>query len=80
MTNGYKPYHPLTLWLYLWLKAAESRNYEALKEDDDFKVLVQQYAQVIAITKGFYEDILVNTKDLIDDLELEIERLEWIKS
>jgi len=58
------------------LKAAEPRNYEALKEDDDFKVLAQQNAHVIAGTKGSYEDILVNTKDLIDDLELEIERLQ----
>jgi hypothetical protein len=46
-------------------------NYEQLKEDDDFKVLVQQHADIIGLTGGEYKDIIVGTKRLIDDMELE---------
>jgi hypothetical protein len=51
------------------------RNYEELKDDDDFKVLVQQNAYIIYLTIDYYEDILDGLKHLIDDLEHEIERL-----
>ena len=57
------------------LDTAVPRNYEQLKEDDDFKVLVQQNAYIIGITGRFYKGILVEAKRLIDDLELEIKRL-----
>jgi hypothetical protein len=46
-------------------------NYEQLKEDDDFKVLVQQHTHIIGLTGGEYKDIIVGTKRLIDDMELE---------
>ena len=58
----------------IW-KRAIPRNYEELKDDDDFKVLVQQNAWMINFTMGYYEDILDDLKHLIDDLEHEIERL-----
>ena len=57
------------------LNSAVPRNYEELKEDDDFKVLVQQNGYVIDLTRGFYENIMDNVTGLIHDLELEIGRL-----
>jgi len=57
------------------MKGAVPRNYKQLKEDDDFKVLVQQNAHLIGLTGGLYENIFDETKQLIDDLELEINRL-----
>jgi hypothetical protein len=56
-------------------KTAVPRNYEELKDDDDFKVLVQQNAHIIDGTLGLNENILDQVKRLIDDLEHEIERL-----
>jgi hypothetical protein len=58
----------------IWNRAIP-RNYEELKKDDDFKVLVQQNAYIIYLTIDYYEDILDGLKHLIDDLEHEIERL-----
>ena len=57
------------------LNRAVPRNYEQLKEDDEFKVLVQQNAYIIGVTGGMYKNILEEAKKLIDDLELEIKRL-----
>ena len=57
------------------MNRAVPRNYEGLKGDDDFKVLVQQNAYLINLTLGVYENILEYIKRLIDDLEGEIERL-----
>ena len=57
------------------LKTAVPRNYEELKDDDDFKVLVQQNASIINFTMGVNENILDQVKRLINDLEHEIERL-----
>ena len=51
------------------------RNYEELKEDDDFNVLVQQNAHMIDKTLGFNENILDDIILLIEELEHEIERL-----
>jgi hypothetical protein len=50
-------------------------NYEELKGDEDFKVLVQQNAYVINLTLGLYDGIVEDSKRLIDELESEIERL-----
>ena len=57
------------------MNRAVPRNYEGLKGDDDFKVLVQQNAYLINLTLGGYENMLEDTKHLIGDLESEIERL-----
>ena len=57
------------------LNRAVPRNYEQLKEDDEFKVLVQQNAYIIGVTGGMYKDILEEANKLIDDLELEINKL-----
>ncbi len=57
------------------MNRAVPRNYEELKTDDDFKVLVQQNAYVINATLGMYNRILEDSIRLIDELEREIERL-----
>ncbi|UCE95121.1 MAG: hypothetical protein JSV73_01235 [Flavobacteriaceae bacterium] len=57
------------------LNSAQPRNYEALKSDDDFKILVQQNAYTIKITLNFYNEIVDETKKLIDDIEIEIQKL-----
>ena len=57
------------------LDTAVPRNYELLKEDDDFKVLVQQNAHVIGQTGRMYENIFDEAQQLFVDLELEIIRL-----
>ncbi len=57
------------------MNRAVPRNYEELKVDDDFKVLVQQNAYVIKATLGMYNSIVEDSKRLIDDLESEIEKL-----
>ena len=57
------------------LNSAQPRNYEALKSDDDFKILVQQNAYMIKITLNFYNEIVDETKKLIDDIEIEIQKL-----
>lgn len=58
-----------------FLNRAVPRDYEGLKDDDDFKVLVQQNAYIIGETRRFYENTLDHTAHLVNDLELEIERL-----
>lgn len=57
------------------MNSAVPRNYEALKTDDDFKVLVQQNAYVINATLGMYLSIVEDSKRLIDDIDGEIRRL-----
>ena len=57
------------------LNTAVPRNYEQLKNDDDFKVLVQQNAHVIGQTGRMYENIFDDAQRLFDDLEVEINRL-----
>jgi hypothetical protein len=57
------------------MNGAVPRNYEELKVDDDFKVLVQQNAYVIKATLGMYNAIVEDSQCLIDDLESEIEKL-----
>jgi hypothetical protein len=57
------------------MNRAVPRNYEALKTDEDFKVLVQQNAYVINTTLRMYNSIVEDSKRLIDDIDSELERL-----
>lgn len=61
---------------YEHLNRGVPRDYEGLKNDVDFKVLVQQNAYTINSTSGFYFRIMEDCKQLIEDLQLEIDRLE----
>ena len=58
------------------LNEAVPRNFEGLKIDDEFKVLVQQNAYIINNTLGFYLLIMDDCNRLIDDLQHEIDRLQ----
>lgn len=52
------------------------RDFEGLKDDDDFKVLVQQNAYSIKFTLDAYLRIMDDCDQLINDLQSEIERLQ----
>jgi hypothetical protein len=53
----------------------EPIDYEALKKDHQFKVLVQQNASTIKITLSNNLSIMEDVNDLINDLQLEIAEL-----
>ena len=60
---------------YEHLKRGVPRDYEGLKIDDDFKVLVQQNAFMINSTLQLYLQIMEDCNRLIEDLQLELDRL-----
>lgn len=60
---------------YEQLNRAVPRDYENLKNDDDFKVLVQQNAFMINTTLEIYLRIMEDCNRLIKDLQIEIDRL-----
>ena len=60
------------------LKRSVPRDYEGLKNDDDFKVLVQQNAFIIDTTLKVYLDIMEDCNLLIEDLQFEIDKLKNI--
>ena len=61
---------------YEHLNRGVPRDYESLKNDDDFKVLVQQNAFIINATLEIYLRIMEDCNRLIKDLKLEIDKLE----
>jgi hypothetical protein len=60
---------------YKHLNMGVPSDYEALKKDDDFKVLVQQNGYMIETTLKFYKRIMDDCERLIQDLQLELDRL-----
>jgi len=60
---------------YEHLNKAVPRDYESLKIDDDFKVLVQQNAFMINTTLEIYLRIIKDCNRLIKDLQIEIDKL-----
>ena len=58
------------------LNSGIPRNYKGLKNDDDFKVLVQQNAFIINKTLEFYLQIMKDCRELNKDLQIEIDKLE----
>jgi hypothetical protein len=61
--------------IYEHLNRGVPRDYEELKNDDDFKVLVQQNAFTINATLKMYLQVMEDCNQLINDLQLEIDRL-----
>ena len=61
---------------YEHLNKGIPRDYESLKSDDDFKVLAQQNAFMINTTLQFYLRIMNECNMLIEDLQVEIDKLE----
>lgn len=55
--------------------SAVPRNYNALKQDEDFKVRVDQNAYSHELTKNFYLNLINFARVLLEDLEQEIDRL-----
>ena len=61
---------------YEHLNRGVPRDYVSLKNDVDFKVLVQQNAFTINFTSEIYLRIMKDCTRLIEDLQLELDRLE----
>ena len=58
------------------LSRAVPRDFEVLRNDEDFKVLVDANSHIIGLTLRFYSEIVSFSENLILELKVEIDRLE----